>query len=97
MARLASISKAGFVPIPSVLLPAVGAAVVLDWGAKNKNLGRVEHGVNCLSCPNRTRTVVLESPQVCKVKIHDISFVLPVPLSGRRTLLAASVASEARA
>ncbi len=32
MARLASISKAGFYPIPPALLPAVGAAVVLDWG-----------------------------------------------------------------
>lgn len=33
MARLASISKAGFYPIPPELLPAVGAAVTLDWGA----------------------------------------------------------------
>ena len=32
MAHLGSVSKAGFLPIPPALLPAVGAAVVLDWG-----------------------------------------------------------------
>lgn len=31
MARLASLSKAGYYPIPAALLPAVAAAVSLDW------------------------------------------------------------------